>query len=57
MKMEKMFSMAAAMLCCIAATAQQYTEPVKVEGGLVRGITSNGVNVYKGIPFCCSSCG
>lgn len=31
--------------------AQNYTSPVKVEGGFVRGIVEEGIAVYKGIPF------
>lgn len=32
-------------------TFTSYTQPIKVEGGLVEGTVENGITVYKGIPF------
>ena len=37
-----------AMLIALSGFAQ---EPVKVDGGLVKGVNENGLTVYKGIPF------
>jgi para-nitrobenzyl esterase len=30
---------------------KSYTQPVKVEGGLVEGTVENGITVFRGIPF------
>ena len=39
------------LLGSFAMNAITYTQPVKVEGGLVEGVIENGVEVFKGIPF------
>lgn len=39
------------LLGCFAMNAITYTQPVKVEGGLVEGVVENGVEIFKGIPF------
>lgn len=39
------------LLSSFAAHAITYTQPVKVEGGLVEGVIEDGVEVFKGIPF------
>lgn len=45
------FLVAALIFGCNTLSAQTYTAPVQVEGGMVRGIVENGAAVYKGIPF------
>ena len=39
------------MLFAAARAVAQHPAPVKVEGGLVQGVSDDGVTVYKGIPF------
>lgn len=39
------------LLGSFAMNAVTYTQPVKVEGGLVEGIVEDGVEIFKGIPF------
>lgn len=49
MRKISLFFVAIAMSC--STFAQTYTEPIAVEGGMVRGIINDNVTVYCGIPF------
>jgi para-nitrobenzyl esterase len=41
----------AAILFTAASVIAQQPPPVKVEEGLIQGISEDGLTVYKGIPF------
>lgn len=49
--MKKLFIAISLFLTFLAAGAETYTAPVKVEGGEIRGIVKDGVDMYLGIPF------
>ncbi|HJE38940.1 MAG: hypothetical protein C7K11_08765 [Candidatus Amulumruptor caecigallinarius] len=50
--MKKLFFMMAVMLAgVLATTAQESTAPVKVDGGMIKGVVIDGVDTYLGIPF------
>lgn len=48
--MRKLLLSLGALMLCIMAMAQQGPQ-VKVEGGIIEGIDSSGVKIFRGIPF------
>lgn len=43
--------MAVMLAGVLATTAQESTAPVKVDGGMIKGVVIDGVDTYLGIPF------
>lgn len=48
---KKLLIMVTIVMGCSTLFAQTYTDPVAVEGGMVRGVINNNITVYRGIPF------
>lgn len=51
MMSRKCFLMAVLVVLAMELSAAQQPEPVKVDGGLLQGISEDGLTIYKGIPF------